>query len=128
MNLKEWGIKMYKSRKRELREAYHIVAGIGGLGLGNFCRYAHWSGGSCCDSDLDCEHPLPIINGDIGSGDQPYDTWEGADCWGFRPNIDLHEASIQASIFHDHNFPHQNKKGEWVAIIPNEYDKETYNL
>jgi hypothetical protein len=107
---------MKKERKRELREAYHIVAGIGGMGLCNFCKYAAWSGGSCCDSELDCEHPLPAIN----DNDNPCNAWEGSDCWGFRPNIDLQEAAILASIYHDHNYPHQNKKGEWVAIIPDD--------
>ncbi len=112
---------------RELRQIYRDIANIGDLGLCNFCKFASFSGNSCCDSELECEHPLPIINGDE-DGEQPYNVWSGSDCWGFRPDRSLQECAILASIYHDNNVPHQNKKGEWVAIIPNESDKEKYGL
>lgn len=111
---------------KSLRESYRIIAQIAGMGLCNFCRYASWSGNSCCDSELDCEHPLPVINED----DHPYNTWEGGDCWGFRPSKDkdLQTAAIIASIYHDKNIAHQNRKGEWVAIIPNDDDRRVYGF
>jgi hypothetical protein len=110
---------------RELRDSYRIVARIGGMGLCNFCKFASWSG-SCCDSELECEHPLLAVSGKENDNDN---VWGGGgDCWGFRPNKSLEECGIQASIYHDKNIPHLNRKGEIVAIIPNEDDKVTYNL
>ena len=44
--------------------------------LCHFCRYASWCG-SCEDTELDCNHPINTIS------ENPYDTWEGVDCWGF---------------------------------------------
>ena len=103
---------------RELRESWRTIANIGGLGLCNFCKFASFSGNSCCDSELECEHPLEAIC-DSEGGEHPYNVWSGSDCWGFRPrkDTDLQKAAEIASIFHDGNFPHTNRKGELVAIV-----------
>jgi len=108
--------------KRELRDSYSTIAQIGGLGLCNFCKYASFSG-NCCDSELECEHPLPIINGEKDE-DHPYNVWSGSDCWGFRPSLDLHTCAIQASICHDGNTPFLGRNNEWLAVVPNKSEEK----
>lgn len=98
----------------ELRAAYRAVADIGNLGLCNFCKFAEWSGFSVCEMDLDCTHKLA----DRYGFPDCYDVWEGSDCWAFRPNIDLQQAGIIASISHDNLIPHFGRGDEWIGIIP----------
>jgi hypothetical protein len=101
--------------KKEQRQVYRDVLDIGGYGLCNACKFAHWYGWSDCESELECDHPLDAINGNHDEM-RVDDVWQGADCWGFRPAMSLQECGIIASISHDNHWPHKNKRGEWVAI------------
>lgn len=91
--------------KKEQREIYLDILRIGGLGLCNACKFAGFSGSWCC-AELECEHPLPAINGN-GIGQDPWDVWNGSDCWGFRPSkgYTLSDIATMASICHDGNIP-----------------------
>jgi len=46
-----------------------------------FCRYTGWDGWSPCDSYLICKHALEAVE------KRSDDVWQGADCWGFKPDI-----------------------------------------
>ena len=110
---------------KELRIVWLELANLSGAGFGlcNFCKFAWWEGNSCCDSQLYCDHPLPVINGEDDNCDHMNDVWgDGADCWGFRPRYSLQEAGIIVSIRSNGDWPYKNKKGEWVAIIPSKND------
>jgi hypothetical protein len=51
--------------------------------------------------------------------------WQGADCWGFRPNITLQQLGIIVSIISDGNNAHWSKsKKEYIAIIPSANNKK----
>lgn len=109
--------------KREQREPYHTLIDMmpAGYGLCNFCKFASWSGGSCCDSDLECEHRL---SDRMGFPD-PFNVWEGADCWGFYPKESLQEIGVAVSIMLDGNNPHRsNKYGGIIAIRPSKHDRD----
>ncbi len=108
--------------KKIEREPYRYLANLVGYGLCNFCKYADWSGSSCCDSELECTHPLDIINGYYDE-EQPDNVWAGDDCWGYRHNTDLQKCGAIVGIMLEGNMPHTNRRGELVAIIPSEADK-----
>lgn len=61
--------------------------------LCTWCRHASWSG-SCGEVEMDCEHPLEVVNekSDDVSG-------EGYDCWGFRPDIAPEDAADVVGIW-----------------------------
>lgn len=106
--------------KKGQRQPYLELANIVDLGLCNFCKYAEWSGGSCCESDLDCHHSLA----DMWRFPEPDDVWQGGDCWGFRPGRSLQQVGVVVGIMLEGNIPHKSKRyGEYVAIIPSENDK-----
>jgi len=73
--------------KKEQRQPYLILTEVelpppfnGTLGLCHFCKYAQWSGSSCCeDGDLECTCGIWKIE------DGCWDIWAGGDCWVFRP-------------------------------------------
>jgi hypothetical protein len=112
---------MNKEKRQPYRDLINIIPV--GYGLCNFCKFAEWDGGDCCSMDLTCTHPLPIINGYINE-EHPYDVWQGADCWGFRPNITLQQLGIIVSITLDKKNAHWSKsQKEYIAIIPSENDK-----
>ena len=98
------------------RQIYRDVLDIGGYGLCNICRYAAWSG-SCCESYLECEHPLPVVS-EPGIGHDPDEVWMGADCWAFRlqKSMTLSDVAAISSIAASGAHPHRNKRGEWVAL------------
>lgn len=50
--------------------------------LCTWCKYCEWEGGSCEESYPDCNHPVWKVR-EKEENDCP--TWQGADCWGFRP-------------------------------------------
>lgn len=111
------------------REPYLILANLTseGWGLCNWCKYAEWSGWSCCEGELECKHPLDVINdGRYPHYDHPNEVWgEGADCWGFKPLYSLQECGVIASIRAKGQIVHKSKRyGEWIGIIPSERDKE----
>jgi hypothetical protein len=111
--------------QRELRDAYRTIANIGNMGLCNFCKFASFSG-SCCNSELECEHPSPAVSDQENENDN---IWGGgSDCWGFRTKLDLQTCAIQASILHDGNVPHLGRGNEWIAIVPTEEEKKRYDL
>ena len=66
------------------RQPYLILSDIrteyGNMILCHWCQFQEWTGCSCCDSELECQHPLEAIN-----GDNSLNAWQGQDCWGFRP-------------------------------------------
>ena len=99
------------------REPYRYLAKLVDRGLCNTCKFAEWDGSSCCELDLMCQHPLPVINGE-DDGWQPYNVWLGGDCWGFRPSRSLAEWGAEVGIMLEGNMPYTNKRGELVAIIP----------
>lgn len=103
--------------KREQREPYRYLGDISNLGLCNFCKFAEFNGSWCC-ADLECHHPLPVLNED----EDIYDNvWAGGgDCWGFRPRCTLQECGAIASISMQGATPHWTKRGELVAIVPKE--------
>lgn len=103
----------------EQREPYLMLANASGLGLCNFCRFAEWLG-SWCEADLDCNHSLPVINGE-DDGEHPYDVWQGGDCWAFRPKHDFALCGAIAGIAMEGNIPHIKKTGELVAVIPRKW-------
>ena len=105
--------------KKEKRQDYRnlISASDVGFGLCNFCKFAEWEGGSCCDSDIKCTHQLQIINEVAG------DVWEGSDCWAYRPDRTFSEIAEVVGIYLQGCYSHKNKNGELVAIIPSESDK-----
>lgn len=109
--------------KGKLRQVWREIIAMmpAGYGLCNFCRFASWYG-SCCDAELECEHPLSCINGD-GIGQEQGDVWSGADCWAFRPNLSLQELGEIASITLAGYNAHKSKAG-YIGIIPSENDKE----
>ena len=103
--------------KREQRQPYLDLINMmpGGYGLCHFCRYAEWSGCSCCDADLDCKHGL--------AGDwkfpEPDNVWQGGDCWGFRPSETLQEIGVAVSIMLAGYNAHKSfSQGEYIAIKP----------
>ena len=96
-----------------------------GWGLCNWCRFAEWSG-DCCAAELECQHPLEVINGkDWRTEEHPNNVWgDGADCWGFRPKCSLQEMGVVVGIRASGYMARKNKYGEWVAIIPSQRDRE----
>ena len=102
--------------KKEKRQIYRDILSIGGYGLCHVCHYAAWYGYSCCDATMDCDHPLPVVNGEVYS--DPGRVYEGHDCWGFRKKkgMTLSDIAAMSSIAADGNQPHRNKRGEWVAL------------
>ena len=86
---------------KEQRAPYLFLANFPdeGWGLCNWCKYAEWDGWDCCDSELDCRHPLDAVNGSgCGPEEHPGEVWgEGADCWGFRPKGSLQELGVVVS-------------------------------
>lgn len=115
--------------KGEQRQVYRDLINMipAGYGLCNFCKFAEFSGSSCCDSDLECHHPLDSVNGN-GIGQEPYDVWEGSDCWAFRPSVSLQELGKIVSITIIGNNAHKSETyGDYIAIIPSKRDK-TENL
>jgi hypothetical protein len=107
--------------KGKLRRVYLDLLGMMpcAYGLCNICKYADWSGYSCCEAELDCQHPLEVISDD----DHAFDTWSGGDCWGFRPTKSLQQIGVAVSIMVDGNNAHWSKsKGEYIAIKPSEND------
>ena len=105
------------------REGYLYLVRIGGYGLCSFCKYADWQGSSCCDAELYCDHPLPVLNEDE---DLTCNVSSGSDCWGFTPTKTLQQIGVVIGISMEGNHPHTNRKGETVAIIPTEEDKSHY--
>lgn len=112
----------------EKRQIYRQLIDMipAGYGLCNFCKFAEFDGNSCCDSDLECTHPLDSVNGnDIGK--EPYDVWEGADCWAFRPNVSLQELGEIVSITITGNNAHKSQTyGGYIAIIPSKREREEH--
>jgi hypothetical protein len=114
--------------KKGKREPYRELAKLVGLGLCNFCKFADWDGSSCCDPELECTHPLDVVNGG-DAWEAPHDVWQGSDCWGFRPNVDLQTAGVIVGIMLEGNMPHKSKRyGEYIAIIPSDNDKRELTL
>lgn len=105
---------------KEQRLIYRDVINVSDYGLCNFCKYAAWSGYSCCEADLSCEHPVNSRYELV----LPSDPWSGGDCWMFRPDRPLADIAAYCSIAAEGNRPHRNRKGELVAIIPSENDKK----
>ncbi len=111
--------------KKEQRKSYRDLIDLmpTGYGLCSFCKFASWEGGSCCEAELECEHPLDIINGEQDE-EHPWNVWAGDDCWGYRPNKSLQEIGIIVSITMTGNNAHKSQRyGEYVAIIPSGRDK-----
>ena len=110
--------------KKEQRKPYRELMGLVNLGLCNCCRFSNFTGSSCCDSELECEHPLEVINGYLNE-EHPDNVWSGDDCWGFRPSYDLQTAGVVVGILLEGNTPHKSQRyGEYIAIIPSKRDRE----
>lgn len=75
--------------KRVQREVYQIVANEADFSLCSFCKFAEFSGDSCCDGggDIECHHPLCEKSWDFDS--QVDKAMDLGDCWGFRPRHDI---------------------------------------
>lgn len=109
--------------KGNQRKIYLDLINSTSYGLCNICKFAEWEGYCSSEANLNCTHPLEAISqGDYG--DHPYNAWSGSDCWGFRPNSTLQEVATFAGIVLEGKLPHWNRKGELLAIIPSERDKE----
>ncbi len=55
-------------------------------GLCLFCKYAYWTGSDCTeDAEVNCKHQIEEIV------EHCWDTWEGSDCWAFRPAYPLND-------------------------------------
>lgn len=74
-----------------------------GYGLCNICRYAEWSGYSCCDCDLDCHCGIEHVEEDAG------DIWQGDDCWAFRPKWSLEDTVDMVGIYLQGETPDMSK-------------------
>lgn len=113
---------MNKEQRQPYRDLIDLMPR--GYGLCNFCKFAQWEGGSCCDADLECTHPLDVINGNGIDEEHPYNVWSGDDCWGFRPSESLQQIGVALSIMLDGNMAHKSQRfGGYIAIIPSERDR-----
>ncbi len=113
--------------KKVQRQIYLDLIGMISMGYGlcNFCKFAEWEdiGGSCCEADLDCTHPL--IKLEKYGFPEPSDVWQGSDCWCFRPNISLQQLGVIVDITSQHLNAHYSKnKHEYIAITPSKRDKQ----
>jgi hypothetical protein len=102
--------------KGKERQQYLDLIGLTNYGLCHFCKYAERDGYSCCEAELECNHPLAVINGE--DNDNPDNAYEGADCWGFRPGMPMEEIGEVVGIVLEGNIPHYSRTGELIAIIP----------
>lgn len=104
------------------REPYLFIANFPreGWGLCNICKFAEFTGYSCCESELECKHPLDAINGQGWDEEHPNTVWaEGADCWGFRPSHTLQECGIMAGIRAEGYIAQWDEDHqEWLAAVP----------
>jgi hypothetical protein len=111
--------------KKEQRQPYIDLIHMfyNGYGLCNFCKFADWidNGGSCCEADLDCTHP--VIKKENYGLPEPIEVWQGADCWCFLPKESLQQIGVAVSITYDGYNAHKSKsKGEYIAIKPSKKD------
>lgn len=114
---------------KEKRQPYHELINMMpcGYGLCNFCKFADWEdiGGSCCEADLNCTHPV-IMKEKYGFP-EPCDVWAGDDCWCFRP---LKKATLQNLgiivwiMYQGYNAHWSKSKQEYIAIKPSKNDIE----
>ena len=112
---------------KELRKSYLELINMmpAGYGLCNFCKFADWTdiGGSCCEADLDCTHPL-IMKEEYGFP-EPMDVWQGSDCWCFRTKTKLQQIGVIVSILlAGYNAHYSKSQKEYIALIPSKKDIE----
>lgn len=97
------------------RQIYIDLTELVHRGLCNCCKFAEWEGWSCCEMDMTCTHPL---EGRLGFPD-PVDSWQGCDCWAFRPAQSPSEVAAWVGIILEGNIPDRDNNGELIAVIPN---------
>lgn len=100
---------------KEQRKPYHELITLTPYGLCNICKFAKFYG-SCDYCELECHHPLDVINGFDDDAQHVNDTWAGGDCWAFRPRISLQQVGVMVGInLEGGHFGEQD--GEIVRLI-----------
>ena len=91
--------------KKAQRAPYLALANIalprGGYSLlCSFCRYYGFTGG-CGDLEIECRHPLELVAEQCANNVFEHCTGEGegADCWGFRPDVKVEDAIEMVSLW-----------------------------
>lgn len=104
------------------RNTFNEVAGEIGGSLCSFCKYANWIGGSCCDSEVECAHPIAekVIQHTRYETSFEMTTCPGEDCWGFRSAYPISEVAdivglVLSKGFTDWSYRYSKSRGRVVV-------------